>query len=117
MSALRALIAQVEPGWRVESTTSQIRGITITSVVTRTFMAKDQTYTYKGETHVTRAGGPAYMSREISGKRREFRYQWPLEGDDFEVEGTTLRIYNPAHAYVNGARAIVLTLVFSPPQD
>ena len=41
--------------------------------------------------------------------------RWPTDGDptqDFEVEGRTLKIFNPKHAYVHGNRAIVLELTF-----
>lgn len=36
---------------------------------------------------------------------------WPKEGDDFEVSGTTLRIFKPYHAYTGG-RAIIRTYRF-----
>lgn len=114
-AALRALIDRVEPGWRVSVTNHDYIKDSGERVVTRTFIAPDQTYRHEGKTHLTREGGPAYMSREVGGGRREFRYQWPVKGDDFEVDGLTLRVFNPSHAYVHGGRAIVLTLTFRPP--
>ncbi|MBD3004567.1 hypothetical protein [Streptomyces sp. 5-10] len=115
MDALRELWERVEEGWRVKVTNHDYAMDGGERIVTLKFTMPDQTYRADGRTHLIRKGGPAFLSREVNGRRREFRHELPVEGDDFEVEGRTLRIYNPSHAYVHGGRAIVLTLEFQPP--
>lgn len=94
MNALRALIDQVQPGWTVE-------------VTNHDYIAESGTAT------VTSVSDTQLRSRR---GKQERHFNWPAEGSDFEVDGLTLRTYNPRHAYTGG-RAIVLTLVFSPPQE
>lgn len=56
--------------------------------------------------------GPGYMATND----RRTRYNiWPVDGEDFEVSGRTLRIYNPKHAPVEGVRALTQEYTFSPP--
>lgn len=55
------------------------------------------------------SGEPGYHS--VRGGKRSY-FLWPKEGDDFEVSGSELRIYNPNSAYTGG-RSLTLTLRFS----
>jgi hypothetical protein len=101
MDALRELIAKVKEGWEVQCWSNQpneARGEIHT--ITRVFEAPDQTYRHEGETKLIRAGGPAYFS-EYKGK--QFRYQFPVEGEDFEVEGLVLRIYRDSYSGRNNS--------------
>ncbi|AXK35782.1 hypothetical protein DVA86_27275 [Streptomyces armeniacus] len=111
VAALMELQDRVQPGTRLHVINHDYSADGGTREVTRTYVTPDQTYRHEGRTHVVRTGGPTFESREIGGARREFRYQWPLEGDDFQVSGNTLRIFKPYHAYA-GDRAIILTMTF-----
>lgn len=113
MNALQALIEQIEPGWTVDVTDYDYGAHSGRRTITRTYTMADQTYRHEGRTHVARKGGPAYNSKGPNG--REYYYQFPVEGDDFEVDGLTLRIFNPSHAYVGGRRAITHEFRYSPP--
>lgn len=115
MEALGALVGRVEVGWTVDVTNHDYIKDSGVRVIESLFTTPDQTYRWKGEDHLMRKGGPGYIARGRGKDRRAFRYQFPVEGDDFEVEGDTLKIFNPSHAYVYGNRAITLTLVFRPP--
>lgn len=54
------------------------------------------------------SGRSGYHS--VRGGKRSY-FLWPKEGDDFEVSGNELRIYNPNSAYTGG-RSLTLTLRF-----
>jgi hypothetical protein len=114
MEKLRGLLTQVEAGWHVKVTNHDYVKGSGERVVTRVYEIRDQTFQHEGETHLIRAGGPAYASRDMR-SGQGFYYQFPVEGEDFEVDGLELCVYNPSHAYCGGNRAIVLTLVYSPP--
>lgn len=111
LAALMELQERAQPGTRLHVINHDLIADGGTQEITRTFVLQDQTYRHEGRTHVVRKGGPAFDSREIGGARREFWYQWPLEGDDFEVSGNTLRVFKSYHAYTGG-RAIILTMTF-----
>lgn len=114
MAALNALRERVAEGTRYTLTDHDYIAHSGDRVVTRTYVMDDQTWRNRktGETGVTSKGGPAFNSRPAKGSGPESYYQWPTsEDDDFEVEGTTLRVYKPYHAYTGG-RAIILTFEF-----
>ena len=60
--------------------------------------------------------GEAGYHSEGKGGRKSY-YCWPKEGSDFEIDGLTLRLYNPSHAYVGGRRAITHEFTYSPPEN
>lgn len=101
LSALAALVEQVAPGWTVDITNHDYITASGRKVITA---VRESLY----------GGGPGFTDRAEKG-RQEGYYAWPSEGDDFEVDGLTLRVYNPSHTYVGGRRAITLTMVFAPP--
>ncbi|MDQ1041519.1 hypothetical protein QFZ75_008021 [Streptomyces sp. V3I8] len=99
MAALVALIDQVAPGWTVHHTSQEANEGGGTAVVDHV------------SAHLY-GGGPGYTSKQ--GKRSSY-HVWPTEGADFEVDGLTLRVYNPSHAYVNGRRALTHEFRYAPP--
>lgn len=98
-AALNALIEQVQPGWTVHHTSHEANEHSGLATITRVSAS-------------LYGSGPGYTSAE--GKRRSY-YMWPTEGDDFEADGLTLRIYNPSHAYVHGGRALTHEFRYAPP--
>jgi hypothetical protein len=94
ITALRALVEQIEPGWTVETTNHDYIKDSGARVVTS---VDDKTLHEKG----------------TGSDRRSFYYAWPKEGDDFEVQGRTLRTYRQSY----GSRVIALTMTFAPPQE
>lgn len=69
-----------------------------------------------------RAGIIHTLNKPVRNQGRTFTsgyLMWPQEGDDFEIDGDTLKMFNPSHPYVGGRRAIVskVTFTFVPPQS
>ena len=60
------------------------------------------------------SGDPGFRSKRVKGGGESY-FRWPKEGSDFEVDGTTLRIYNPSHAYNGGRRTLTHTFTFRNP--
>jgi len=58
--------------------------------------------------------GPGYMA---TNDRRTTYNIWPREGDDFEVHGMTLRIYNPVQASISGVRTLTQEFTYYPPSN
>ena len=99
MKALAALRESVTPG-------------TVVQVVNHDYMPGSGTRKVLSVSdNLYGSGRPGYIS---SGETKDERYSfvWPQDGDDFEVDGNELRIYNPSHAYVGGRRTISLTMKF-----
>jgi hypothetical protein len=99
MDELRELIGTVTPGTRVTITNHDYTNDSGTGTVE------------KIDSHglLTRRDKP------LKSQGRSFRTSylgWGSPDMDLEVEGRTVRVYNPSHAYVGGRRAIILTLEF-----
>lgn len=107
MAALAELIARVQVGTRVKVTNHDYAKANGERVVDRVSASLYGT------------GRAGYTSRRVgtAGGPLTTYYLWPTEAEDFEVHGSELRIFNPLHAYVNGGRAIVLTLAFELPPE
>jgi hypothetical protein len=69
MEKLRGLLTQVEAGWHVKVTNHDYVKGSGERVVTRVYEIRDQTFQHEGETHLIRAGGPAYASRDMRSGR------------------------------------------------
>lgn len=97
LEALRDLIERVSPGWLVDTTNHDYINDSGTSIVTANT-------------------GTILRGEGTGGAKRSWYMSWPLPGEDFEMDGNTLRIYTPYHAYTGG-RAIVLMMKFNPPAE
>lgn len=104
-AALAALIAEVQPGWTMDVTNHDYPADGGRHVVTEV------------STNVHGSGPGLHSRRKRTGRPATASYLiWPTPERDFEVEGRTLRIYNPDHAYVHGNRALILEMRFLPPE-
>ncbi|MFJ2778139.1 MULTISPECIES: hypothetical protein [unclassified Kitasatospora] len=103
MRKLRELIEEVRPGWRVEVTNHDYikdsRQTTVTHLL-------DDVYGSGRPGYIARIDGPAVKSQGRSFTTSYFT--WPQDGDDFEVQGLTLRRYRQSY----GSRVCALTLKF-----
>lgn len=108
MTALRALIERVQVGWRVEAySTGRNEGASsgvITSLV-------DDLY----------RSGPGWirtLDKPVSSQGRRFTTgygHWPVEGDNFEVEGNTLREYRNPPPHLGKSLDLTVETTFIAP--
>lgn len=109
MQALAELIARVQVGTRVKVVGHGVNEGTRTGVVTR---LSDSLYG-SGE-----AGCIHTLDRVIRSQGRTFGtgyITWPVDGDDFKIEGNTLREYtNSVYA---GGRCLAVEITFTDPQN
>lgn len=108
MEALRALIARVQVGWRVDMFShGRNEGASsgeITALV-------DDLY----------GDGPGWrrtLDRPVRSQGRTFTTgygHWPKEGDDFEVEGNTVREYRNQPPHLGKPRQITVEMTFRAP--
>lgn len=94
MERLRELIALVQSGWTVHWTS-------------------DEANEFRGQLSVAEVSASHVGMNPARGAPS--RYTWPLEGDDFTIEGTAITEYKADHAYTGG-RASTLTLRFEAPR-
>ncbi|MGW4103386.1 hypothetical protein [Streptomyces sp. NPDC004976] len=94
MERLQKLIGLVQSGWTVHWTSHEANE-------------------FRGELSVAEVGVSEVRMNPT--KAAPSRYTWPLEGDDFTIEGTAITEYKADHAYTGG-RASTLTLRFEAPR-
>lgn len=90
MERLRELIALVQSGWIVHWTSHEANE-------------------FRGQLTVAEVSESEVRMNPAKGAPS--RYAWPLEGDDFSIEGTAITTYKADHPYTGG-RASTLTLRF-----
>ncbi|MFF8902520.1 hypothetical protein ACF082_34180 [Streptomyces lydicus] len=94
MERLWELVALVQSGWTVHWTSHEDNE-------------------FRGQLSVAEVSGSEVRMNPTKGAPS--RYTWPLEGDDFTIEGTAITKYKADHAYTGG-RASTLTLRFEAPR-
>ncbi|WP_340375891.1 hypothetical protein U5640_12490 [Streptomyces sp. SS7] len=94
MERLRELIALVQSGWTVHWTSHEANE-------------------FRGQLSIAEVGVSEVRMNPTKGAPS--LYTWPLEGDDFTIEGTAITKYKADHAYTGG-RASTLTLRFEAPR-
>lgn len=110
MQALRALIARVQVGWQVEAFSHGRNEGRSTGTITDLV---DDLY----------GSGPGWrrtLDRSVrsQGRASATGYgHWPEEGDDFEVEGNTLREYRNPPPHLGKSRHVTVELTFIAPVD
>jgi hypothetical protein len=103
MSALAELMGQVAEHWTVDIANHDQMSSSGEAVITR---ISDNIY----------GAGPGFDDVRTDASRRAGYYVWPTARDDFEIDGLTLTVYNRAHAYVHGNRAVTLRMMFKAPE-
>lgn len=110
MEALRALVARVQVGWRVQAFGYGRNGGASSGTITALV---DDFY----------GSGPGYrrtLDRPVRSQGRTFTTgwgAWPKEGDDFEVVGDTLREYRNPPPHLGKPRRITVEITFIAPAD
>lgn len=110
MEALRALIERVQVGWRIEhygyGVNEGASSGTITALVADLY-----------------GGGPGWrrtLDRPVSSQGRRFTTgygHWPTEGDDFTVDGNTVREYRNPPRHTGKPRSLAVEYTFHAPTD
>ncbi|MFE7120767.1 hypothetical protein ACFU99_35585 [Streptomyces sp. NPDC057654] len=95
MRKLRELITLVQSGWAVH-------------------WISHEANEFRGQLDVAEVSASGVRMNHAQGAPS--RYAWPLEGDDFTIQGTAITEYKADHAYTGG-RASTLTLRFEAPRQ
>lgn len=109
MAALRGLIERVQVGWRVEVFSHGCNEGASSGVITALV---DDLY----------GGGPGWrrtLDRPVRSQGRTYTSwhgYWPEEGDDFTVEGNTLREYRNPPPHLGKPRRITAEMTFIAPE-
>lgn len=109
VTALAELIARVQVGWRVDAFSHGCNEGVSAGTITR----------LSDSVHGSgKAGFIRTQDKPTRSQGRTFthaHFTWPVEGDDFEIEGATLREYS--YSAYTGGRALSLAITFSAPTD
>lgn len=106
--ALAALRERVDVGWKVDTTDHDILSNSGSATIER-FV--DDVYKSGKAGYFTR------LSKSVKSQGRKFTTgyaMWPVVGDDFEVDGDTIKWFKP-YSSRTGGRAIMRTSVYSAP--